>query len=254
MVYLWVYLGKGDAADFIVVNNLTGFDILQTYVQGVLVAEHGKSTIKSVEISIVNNFDTNLKKEFDFNFETKLRSLPIIHALDGQLITRQLDFDLNSIKGSEYIDLEKDILKIAVVNRYSNKPPAVAFIHGFGLLHGAIASSVAHDSHNIVVVGTNNEDICEAVNLIIKNKGGISIANGKQQSILKLPIAGLMSDLPGEEVAQQYIQMDRLSRELGSKLSAPFMTLSFMALLVIPKIKLSDLGLFDGEKFAWVEA
>jgi adenine deaminase len=246
-------LRKGDAADFIVVNNLTDFDILRTYVQGALVAEHGKSTISSVEISIVNNFDTNLKKESDFDFETKLRSLPIIHALDGQLITRQLDFDLNTITGSEYIDLEKDILKIAVVNRYSNKPPAVAFIHGFGLKNGAIASSVAHDSHNIVVVGTNNEDICEAVNLIIKNKGGISIANGKQQSILKLPIAGLMSDLPGEEVAQQYIQMDRMSKELGSKLSAPFMTLSFMALLVIPKIKLSDLGLFDGEKFAWVE-
>jgi adenine deaminase len=246
-------LRKGDVADFIVVNNLTDFDIFQTYVQGVLVAEYGKSTINSVEILVVNNFETNLKKEFDFDFETELRSLPVIHALDGQLITRQLDFDLNSIKGSEYIDLEKDILKIAVVNRYSNKPPAVAFIHGFGLLHGAISSSVAHDSHNIVVVGTNNEDICEAVNLIIKNKGGISIANGKQQSILKLPIAGLMSDLPGEEVAQQYIQMDRVSKELGSKLSAPFMTLSFMALLVIPKIKLSDLGLFDGEKFAWVE-
>lgn len=242
----------GDKADCIVVDNLKDFAILQTYVKGALVADNGKSRIESIDIEVVNNFDTSLKTVKDFYFQSLLSVLPVIHALDGQLITRQLDFPVKSNNSHGYIDLDKDILKIAVVNRYSNTPPAIAYIHGFGLKNGAIASSVAHDSHNIVVVGTNDNDICKAVNLIIENKGGISAVNGDQVDILKLPIAGLMSDLPGEEVATKYTQMDKLAKEFGSSLSAPYMTLSFMALLVIPKLKLSDQGLFDGEKFEWV--
>jgi len=246
-------LRKNDYADCIVIDNLKNFTILQTYVKGVLVAENGKSNVASVDIPIINNFDTSSKSAREFDFKSDISVIPVIHALDGQIITKQLDFTVEKEKNTEYINFEKDILQIAVVNRYANVPPIVALIHGFGLKTGAIASSVAHDSHNIVVVGTNNEDICQAVNLIINHKGGISAAKGSQQHILKLPVAGLMSNLPGEVVGEQYTQMDKIAKELGSKLSAPYMTLSFMALLVIPKLKLSDKGLFDGEKFAWVE-
>lgn len=144
---------------------------------------------------------------------------------------------------------DKDVLKIAVVNRYENAPVAIAFIKNFELKHGAIASCVAHDCHNIVVVGTNDEDMCKAVNLIIENKGGISLSHGKDHMNIPLPIAGIMTNKNGYEIANEYIAIDKKAKELGTTLRAPFMTLSFMALLVIPKLKLSDKGLFDGETF-----
>ncbi|MGZ3910367.1 MAG: adenine deaminase C-terminal domain-containing protein, partial [Flavisolibacter sp.] len=149
-------------------------------------------------------------------------------------------------------DPNRDILKIAVVNRYREAPVALGFIKNFGLKKGAIASSVAHDSHNIVAVGVDDESLCRAVNLIIESKGGISCTGGEQENILPLPVAGLMSQEDGYEIAAKYSAMDRMAREAGSTLSAPFMTLSFMALLVIPHLKLGDRGLFDVDAFAFV--
>ena len=145
--------------------------------------------------------------------------------------------------------MEQDILKIVVVNRYENRPPSIGFVKNFGLKKGAIATSVAHDSHNIVAVGVTDEDICNAVNVIIKHKGGLSVAYGDTREILPLPVAGLMSNEDGYSVAQRYSRLDHIAKQLGSFLSAPFMSLSFMALLVIPKLKLSDKGLFDAGRF-----
>ncbi len=144
---------------------------------------------------------------------------------------------------------ETDILKLAVVNRYQDAPPAIAFIKNFGLKKGAIASSVAHDSHNIIAVAADDASLCQAVNAIIASRGGICCISDETEAVLSLPVAGLMSDKDGFEVARQYTAIDQLAKQLGSKLEAPFMTLSFMALLVIPHLKLSDKGLFDGDQF-----
>ena len=139
-----------------------------------------------------------------------------------------------------------------IANRYQNKKPSIAFIKNFGLKKGAIASSVAHDCHNIVVVGTSDKEICKAVNLIIKNKGGVCAVDGDIQKSLALPVAGIMSDQDGWTAGKAYQEIDAMAKELGSDLKAPFMTLSFMALLVIPDLKLSDKGLFSGSKFEFV--
>ena len=148
---------------------------------------------------------------------------------------------------------ENDILKMAVVNRYENAKPAIAFIKNFGLKSGAIASSVAHDCHNIVVVGTSDEEICKAVNILIENSGGVCAVNGAEIKSLALPVAGIMSDKDGWETGKLYQDIDAMSKQLGSNLKAPFMTLSFMALLVIPDLKLSDKGLFSGNSFSFVD-
>lgn len=244
-------LRQGDNADFVVVEDLVSFKVLQTYINGDMVAEHGRSLVDvpaSPGTARINNFSCNKKEPEDFAVSnTAPGEIPVIEALDGQLITNKL-----SIQAQTMIDITNDILKIAVVNRYTNAPVAVAFIKNFGLKHGAIASSVAHDSHNIVAVGTSDESICEAVNMIIEQKGGVSLYSSSQSIILPLPVAGLMSDEDGYMIAEKYSAIDKAAKVLGSTLSSPFMTLSFMALLVIPHLKLSDKGLFDGDKFAFV--
>ncbi|RYF89312.1 MAG: adenine deaminase, partial [Chitinophagaceae bacterium] len=150
-------------------------------------------------------------------------------------------------------DIKNDILKMVVVNRYHNAPIATAFIKNIGIKQGALASSVAHDSHNIVAVGVDDESICKAVNLIIQKQGGVSAVGHQQEMVLALPVAGLMSAEDGYKVAADYTAIDRFTKEeLGSNLTAPFMTLSFMALLVIPHLKLSDKGLFDGDSFSFI--
>ncbi len=233
----------GDAADFIVINNLTDFIVEKTFISGKLVAENGKSLIEKVDIESINYFDTNLKNVVDFEYFPKENEL-IIECLDGQLITNKLEFSKSELT------IANDILKIVVVNRYETKPIAISYIKNFGLKLGAIASSVAHDSHNIIAVGTNDEEICKAVNLIITNKGGLCAVNGSETKVLPLPIAGLMSNKDAWDIAQDYTELDHFSKQvLGSTLRAPFMSLSFMALLVIPYLKLSDKGLFDGNKF-----
>ena len=179
--------------------------------------------------------------------------LNVIEALDGELVTRRLVFPAKVQDGLLISDVDNDILKIAVVNRYSDVQPAVAFIRNFGIKKGAIASSVGHDSHNIIAVGVTDEDLCKAVNAVIENKGGLSAVSDDFIFTLPLPVGGLMSYEDGRIIAEKYHKIDLVSKELGSRLHSPFMTLSFMALLVIPSIKLSDKGLFDGEKFAFME-
>jgi adenine deaminase len=248
-------LREGDPADFIMVEDLKEFNVLRTYLNGEIVAENGKSNILNLPSKIVNNFDCKPKNEEDFKapFLNKEGSkIKVIEVLDGQLITLKSEANYKSVGNNIISDVENDILKITVVNRYQDVPPAVAFIKNFGLKQGAIASSVAHDSHNIIAVGVDDASICEAVNLIIAAQGGVSCFDGEnQKSVLKLPIAGIMSGEDGYEVAKEYSAIDRFAKDLGCTLQSPFMSLSFMALLVIPNLKLSDLGLFDGENFSF---
>jgi adenine deaminase len=245
-------LKQGDPADCIMVENLNDFKVIATYINGELVAEKGISKIETQTARVINNFDCSKKNPADFIIANKDFKGQVIDALDGQLITGKLAAAPKEINGLLNSDVEKDILKIAVVNRDQDAPVSIAFIKNFRLKKGAIASSVGHDSHNIIAVGVDDESLCEAINLVIENKGGISVADSSSPSlnqILPLPVAGLMSNEDGYEVAEKYTEIDRAAKELGSHLSAPFMTLSFMALLVIPHLKLSDKGLFDGDSF-----
>jgi len=243
-------LRAGDAADFIVVDNLRDFTVLQTFIDGTLVAERGKTKIGRTPVSIVNAFAIGAKQAVDFQMAApKSGQLRVIEAIDGQLVTNALLFSPKVVNGFAVADTERDLLKIAVVNRYQEARPAVAFIKNFGLTRGAIASSVGHDSHNILVVGVDDESIARAVNLIIAEKGGVSAVDGTTEYVLPLPVAGIMSADDGYVVAKQYKHIDALAKGMGSTLGAPFMSLSFMGLLVIPSLKLSDKGLFDGEDF-----
>ncbi len=246
-------LQEGDSADFIMIDNLSDFNILKTYISGQLVAEHKTSYIKQVEAPIVNNFNCQPKQPGDFKLKSTSDTIRVIETIDGQLITNEIQTESLTVNGYAESDPSRDILKIAVVNRYHDAPIAIAFIKNFGLQSGAIASCVAHDCHNIVVVGTTDEAICKAVNLIIKAKGGISLVNNSEELVLELPIAGIMTNQSAEEVAERYIVLDKRAKELGSKLRAPYMSLSFMALLVIPQLKLSDKGLFNGQTFEFTD-
>ncbi len=246
-------LKEGDSADFILVKDLKSFEVVQTYIDGRLVAENRKSLVRSQELGAINNFSCNKKTQSDFEIEWENEDkIPVIEALDGQLITNKIFHLPKTEKGKIVPDPQNDILKIVVVNRHKDVPVAKAFIKNFGLKTGALASSVAHDSHNIVAVGVDDESICKAVNMIIEHRGGVSIVNDDEEMIVPLPVAGLMSNEDGYKVGKQYSLIDKAAKNAGSRLSAPFMTLSFMALLVIPHLKLSDMGLFDGDKFEFV--
>ena len=246
-------LQEGDAADFIVVEDLVHFKIQQTYIDGELVAEKGQSFVKHVPFETPNNFNISAKEISDFEIPSTASKIRVIEALEGQLITNEIHHESLLENGKIVSDTKNDILKMAVVNRYQDAKPAIAFIKNFGLKKGAIASSVAHDCHNIVVVGTSDEEICKAVNLIIKNTGGICAVNGDEAKSLALPVAGIISDKNGWETGKLYEEIDAMAKSLGSPLKAPFMTLSFMALLVIPDLKLSDKGLFSGNSFTFVD-
>ena len=244
-------LQTGDPADMIVVDNLNDFSVLATYVNGMLIARNGKTLIRSVTETVPNNFHAEPVSTVDISVSPHGNKLKVMEALDGQLITNIVHADPKIKDGNVVSDPENDILKIVVLNRYNKAKPAVAFIRNFGLKRGAIASSVAHDSHNIVAVGADDEQVVRAINLIIKEKGGVSLVDGREEIILPLPVAGLMSVEDGYKIAEEYHKIDKKAHELGSTLRAPFMTLSFMALLVIPDLKLSDKGLFDGRKFSF---
>ncbi|MFZ9207486.1 MAG: adenine deaminase [Sediminibacterium sp.] len=251
-------LNPGDPADFILVKDLVHFEVTSTYMNGELVADNGISNIKRVGTNPINNFDC---KKIEANaliiskneYPNKNGLIPVIEALDGQLITNKLMLTGSLQNGNWVTDTSNDILKIVVVNRYHPAPIAKAFIKNFGFKNGAIASSVAHDSHNIVAVGVDDASIAAAINLVIEAEGGVSVVNGANETasskVLALPVAGLMSANDGFEVASTYTAIDLEAKALGSKLEAPFMTLSFMALLVIPHLKLSDKGLFNGDDF-----
>jgi len=231
-----------DHADFIVVKDLTNFEVVETYIKGIKVAENGTALIKPISSDTPNHFHATLKKPEDFFLADSL-STHVIIAEDGQLITH----------GKTVSDVhQKDILKLTVVNRYKDAAPALAYIQNFGLKRGAIASCVAHDSHNIIAVGCSDEEICAAVNLLIENKGGLAAVDGNVKKVLALPVAGIMTNKDGYSVAREYAEIDQFAKDLGSPLGAPYMTLSFMALLVIPELKLSDKGLFDVQAFKFV--
>ncbi|MEA3289517.1 MAG: adenine deaminase [Campylobacterota bacterium] len=246
-------LREGDKADFIVVEDLENFNILSTVINGKTVFQNGKSDIETVEVNSLNNFKAEPISKDDIAFQSDCETIEVIQAIDHELLTKEFKYH-NSKDGQFVSDIEDDILKIIVVNRYEkNSKPSVGFINGFGLKHGAIASSVAHDSHNIVAVGCTDEEIVKAVNTIIASKGGVCCVNSDEVVSLALNIAGIMNSGDGFETAKRYEKLDSYSKEvLGSILSAPFMTLSFMALLVIPELKLSDKGLFDGREFHFI--
>ncbi|WP_298999325.1 adenine deaminase [uncultured Tenacibaculum sp.] len=242
-------LNEGDDADFIVVKDLQKFEVLQTYINGELVAENGKSFVEHVDFEVLNNFDTDKKNVADFEFHSASEKIRVIEALDGELVTNEIEADSLIKDGNLVSDVENNVLKMTVVNRYQNAEPSIAFIKNFGLKDGAIASSVGHDSHNIIAVGVSDELICKAVNLLIENKGGVCAVTSSEEKVVPLPVAGIMSDKPAVEIGKAYAELDAMAKQLGSKLRAPYMTLSFMALLVIPSLKLSDKGLFDGNTF-----
>lgn len=245
----------GDAADCIVVNNLTEFKTLETYINGERVAERGTSLIPQVQAPLLNNFNCSPKQPSDFHVSAdKAKTIRVIEALDGQLITNELHKPAYILDEGLVSDVANDILKMTVVNRYNDAPPAVCFITNFGLKRGAIASCVGHDSHNIIAVGTSDNALTAAVNAIVAAEGGICVVEDEQGAsvdILPLPVAGIMTNADGYMVGEAYSRLDAKAKALGSSLGAPFMTLSFMALLVIPDLKLSDKGLFSGQKFVF---
>lgn len=246
-------LRPGDPADLIQVKDLVDFTVQGTYIAGRLVAEHGRSLIPRVEASAPNNFNCSPKRLVDLAVPATNDELLVIEPFDGQLITGKVRMQGTILDGKFVADPARGLLKIAVVNRYSDSPVAVGWITNMGMARGAIASCVAHDSHNIVAVGTNDRDLCTAINAIIEAKGGISLAEGEHSKVLPLSVAGIMSTADAYVVANAYSDMDRAAKDLGCTMAAPFMTLSFMALLVIPHLKMSDLGLFDGDRFSLVQ-
>lgn len=248
-------LRQNDPADFILVEDLIDFKVISTFIDGKKVADNGKTLIDRVQTGIINSFDCVEQKPENFQIKaTEEKLIPVIEALDGQLITNRLEMAPKTVDGCFVSDTERDLLKMVVINRYHTAPVAKAFIRNFNMRSGAIASSVAHDSHNIVAVGVDDESICRAVNLVIKEKGGVSCVTKEREEVVGLPVAGLMSADDGFLIADKYTSIDLLAKSTGSTLGAPFMTLSFMALLVIPHLKLSDLGLFDGDGFAFTRS
>lgn len=246
-------LQEGDPADCIIVDNMEAFNVLKTYSDGVLIAENNTSKIKKVSSVVVNKFFKNELTLADLRVSSDGGKIKVIQAIDGELITPQITIPIFNKKGFIESDISKDILKILVLNRYGEAKPAIGFIRGFGFKKGAIASSVAHDSHNIIAVGVNDKEILKAMELVIRKEGGISWVDGEKSEILGLPIAGIMSNDDAWLVAKKYENLDILAKSLGGKLQAPYMTLSFMALLVIPELKLSDKGLFDGTNFVFTD-
>lgn len=238
-------LRVGDPADFIEVADLRDFRVLRTFIGGALVAENGQPRLPSVPAVALNRFAPRVPVAADFAVPATSSQMRVIEALDGELITRSLIVTPRVEQGLAVTDVSRDLLKIAVVNRYAAAPPAVAFVRGFNLQGGAIASSVAHDSHNIVAVGTDDDSLAAAVAAVCHAGGGLAVAAGSACEVLPLPVAGLMSLEPFEKVAAAYSALDQQAKELDCTLRAPFMTLSFLALLVIPELKLSDRGLFD---------
>lgn len=246
-------LRVGDPADFIIIKDLKTFEVMQTRIAGIKVAENGKSLISHQKEEPINNFNISPISPATLRVEAKGNKIRVIEAFDGQLITYGISCDAKTENGELVSNTDSDVLKMVVLNRYEHTPPAVAFIKNIGLKEGAIASSVAHDSHNIIAVGVDDDTLVKAINLIIKAKGGVSVVGYGQKLLLQLPFAGLMSGDDAYNVARSYTEIDRFAKKLGSGLRAPFMTLSFMALLVIPDLKLSDKGLFSGNKFEFMD-
>ncbi len=245
-------LKVGDPADLIVVDDPHEMNVFETWIDGHKVFDRGKVLFDYPGTMPLNKFNCSEIGNKDISIRRSGSRMRIIKAFDGNLFTQELI--INTLNG-EFVtgDIKSDILKIVVKDRYNDAPPATGFINGFGLKNGAFASSVAHDSHNIICIGTNDDDIVNAINEVIRLKGGLAVSFKGKTDSLSLPVAGIMSDQPVKKVAVIYEALSEKVKSLGCKISAPFMTLSFMALLVIPEIKISDRGLFDGKKFKPVQ-
>jgi adenine deaminase len=244
-------LKPGQPADFIIVDDYRNMNVIETWINGEKVFSEGKVQFDYKGADRVNNFNCSVIKMQDISITAEKERIRVIEAFDGNLFTKE--YRWNVIKGDVVEpNTVSDILKIVVKDRYNDRPPATGFIKGFGLNSGAFASSVAHDSHNIICIGTNDRDIVNAVNEVVRMKGGLAVANGKNIDNLPLPVAGIMSDQPVHEVDSGYEKLSEIVKQNGCRMSAPFMTLSFMALLVIPELKLSDRGLFDSKQFRLV--
>ena len=241
----------GDSADFTIVESLESLNIHKTYIKGELVAEKGESLISRVSSKIINRFEAAPIDEVDLKIPAKGEKIKVIQVIDKQLITESREVEASIVQNFIEASPEEDILKIAVINRYQPAVPALGFIRGFGIKQGAIASSVAHDCHNIIAVGSDDFAITQAINMIIEQKGGLAAWTSQNQKIIPLEIGGLMTRVDGYEISQKYTELDQMVKKMGSPLTAPFMSLSFMALLVIPSLKLSDKGLFDGQNFTF---
>ncbi len=247
-------LKVGDPADFIVVEDLESFEVRFTYIDGQRVATFQETLIARSEAAILNRFEARPIRPGSLACPAKGTKIKVIEASDGLLTTGCGIEPARIEEGLAVADVERDLLKIVVQNRYAEAPPAVGFVRGFGLRSGAIAGSVAHDSHNIVAVGVDDDALCRAINLVIEQQGGIAAVEGPRQEVLALPVGGIMCNRDGFALANTYSDLDGfVKRSLGTSLRAPFMTLSFMALLVIPALKLSDRGLFDGEAFQFAD-
>jgi adenine deaminase len=245
-------LQKGDPADFIVVKDLETLIVEATYINGELVAENGKALFAAEAPEIINNFNTEPVTADEIVMRSNNEKTKVIEVIDGELVTRMSERTLQVTNGELQPDVGNDILKIVVVNRYKKERPIVGFVKNFGFKRGAIASSIAHDSHNIVAVGTNDKDIITSINTIIKNKGGICACLNKDIVDLKLEVGGLMSIRDGKTIAAEYEKVHNRAIEFGSELKSPFMTMAFMTLLVIPAIKIGDRGIMDVNKFKYI--
>ena len=247
-------LQTGDQADFVIVDNLTQFNIRATYINGQKVAENGRVLFeRPLNETLINNFNAEKISLSQLKVAPKGDQLKVIMVDDGQLFTHSILVTPKIDKGNLVSDTENDVLKLVVYNRYQPSNPAIGFIKNIGLKRGALASTVSHDSHNIIAVGTSDEEIVSAINQIIDSKGGILACERDKTILLPLPVGGLMSDEDGATIAQRYEAVDRMVKDLGSQLKAPFMTVAFMSLLVIPKLKLTDKGLFDGRNYCFTE-
>ncbi|MBO5152136.1 MAG: adenine deaminase [Methanobrevibacter sp.] len=245
----------GARADFIIIDNIIDFNILKTYVAGECVYDGENVLFDAPDVETENRIDAPKKtaQDFDILFDGDECEVNVIECFNGELLTKKATAKLYVDNGKVMPSIYDDVLKISVVERYGHNNVANAFIKGFGLKKGAIASSIAHDSHNIIVIGYNSEDMAEAVNTVIENKGGIAVVSEDFSDSLPLPIAGLMSNEDAFVVAKKLRQLQKMAYALGCKMDSPFMTMAFMALLVIPSIKISDKGLFDGDNFEFMD-
>ena len=242
-------LQENDPADMVVIDKLENFIVRQTYIDGELVYDQGKVLFDYKNEEVINFFVASPVHENELRVAAKGEKIRVIKAFDGELITEEKIVNAR-ISGSEVVpDPENDIQKIVVVNRYKKSKPVVGFITGFGLTNGAMASSIAHDSHNVIAIGSSDSAIVRVLNEVIESKGGIAVFNEGKLDSMQLRIAGLMSDDNPEKVANDYERINNIASEICMKVQSPFMTLAFMALLVIPELKIGDRGLFNVNTF-----
>jgi len=246
-------LRKGDNADFIIIDEPEKFNVMETWINGVKVYDGSNVLFETIPVKAVNNFNSSKITVDDICITSRKGKIRVIEAIDGELLTGIYELELNDTGNKLESDTESDVLKIVVKDRYNDTKPSVAFIKGFGLKKGAFASSVAHDSHNIIAVGADDASICSAVNKVVEMKGGLAVCEDGQCEGLLLEVGGIMSDVPCGTMAAKYKKLTDLVHAMGCQLNSPFMTLSFMALLVIPELKISDKGLFDGTRFEFVD-